>query len=100
MEWTFDIEQCGDSIYIDYNGMRAVFNDDNVDDESNVAIWEYNNKYSGSSQYQPFIQKEQDELETAFQSGKLFESTEYYSNSFEIYLSKTEIKSNEINEMK
>lgn len=93
LSWTWDNEQCGESIQIKGNGMLAILVDDD-DDDGDKAQWEYS--ITGRSKWIAMSPKTNKEVEDIYCTGRLYSDGYSYFEEYEIYPSDVEIGSYEV----
>ena len=93
LSWTWDNEQCGESIQIKGNGMLAILVDED-DDDGDKAQWEYS--VNGRSKWTAISPKTNTEIEETYRQGRLYSDGYCYFDGFEIYPNDVEIGSYEV----
>ena len=86
LEWTWDPEQCGESMCIEEEGMRVVMRD--VDEDDADIHWEFSE--NNNSNWKPISSKTQAEIEKAYRKGKLY--TDGYFDCKELNMWPSDVK--------
>lgn len=91
LDWTFDPEQCGESMLIENSGMLCTLAEEQEKDDTQ---WEYTTSRR-SKKWTPFAPKVNHMLEKCYKDGSLYESG-FYAEGYELWCSDIAISDYEV----
>jgi hypothetical protein len=93
LDWTFDPEQCGESMLIENSGMLATLTEEQEKDDTQ---WEYcQERHGGRQKWTPFPPKANHMIEKCYKDGSLYDNG-FYGEGFEIYCNGVQITDYEV----
>jgi hypothetical protein len=94
LSWTWDPEQCGESLQVKRNGMIAVLSEESEEEEEEKAEWQYSN--DGRRDWTNFSPDTTEQLEKLYVEGTLYSQSYAYLTEVQVYLNSPQISSYEV----
>eukprot|EP01033_Poteriospumella_lacustris_P010457 gene10460-7435_t len=92
LDWTFDPEQCGENMKIEMDGMCAVLQEDETQEDD--VIWEFSTE--GNRNWKQFSKDVQKQIEADYRAGKLYSNCYCSTKEGDFYLGSVKITDYEV----